>query len=83
MSAKNVTASTPIKTGVVQKTLLLTVSEARECDLNVANANLCTVAFHAPDNQEAAWLAVVIFEYRNVESLGAQISGESGFTQVS
>lgn len=41
-----------------------------------------SVAFSTPEGQDDAWLAVVIFEYRNVDSIGALVSGDSDYTMV-
>ena len=41
------------------------------------------VAFQAPEGQAEAWLAVVIFEYRNVESLGVQVNPNTEHSAVS
>jgi predicted permease len=41
------------------------------------------VAFTSPESQEEAWVSVVLFEYRNVESLGIDTSDGSGYPIVS
>lgn len=41
----------------------------------------CIVAFHATPEKDDGYLSVVVFEYRNVEVLGVEVSSSDGISQ--
>lgn len=42
-----------------------------------------SVAFSAPESQNDAWVSIVLFEYRDIESLGIEVNDGSGYPMVS